>query len=64
VLQRIVTGDESWHFQFNPEMQRQSMEQHGTNSPLQKKVRLKKLRAKTMLNVLLDTDRIAQQVCS
>jgi hypothetical protein len=51
-----VTGDESWRFQFNPEMQRQSMEQHGTNSPLQKKVRLKKLRAKTMLDVFFDAD--------
>ena len=34
------------------------MTKHGTNSLLQKKVRLKKLRVKTMLNVSFDADRI------
>jgi len=58
VLQRIVTGDESWHFQFNPEMQQQSTEQQKTNSPLQKKVMLIKLCVKTMLNVFFNADRI------
>jgi len=34
------------------------VEQHGTNSPLQKKVRLKKLHVKTMLKVFFNADRI------
>jgi hypothetical protein len=50
VLQRIVTAVESW-FQFDPETKRQSMEWCGTNSPRQKKIRLKKSRVKTMLIV-------------
>jgi len=58
VLPRTVTGDESWRIQFNPKMQQQSLEQHGTNSPLQNKARLKKLHVKTMPNVFFDTDRI------
>jgi hypothetical protein len=36
VLQRTVTGEESWWFQFDPEMRQQSMEECGTNSPQQK----------------------------
>lgn len=39
-------------------MQQQSVEQHRTSSPLQKKVTLKKLRVKTMLNVFYNADRI------
>jgi hypothetical protein len=58
VLQRIVTGDESWCFQFSREMQRRRVKQHRTNSPLQKKVRLKKLHVKTMPNVFFNADRI------
>ncbi|GFG29051.1 hypothetical protein Cfor_02081 [Coptotermes formosanus] len=49
VLQRIVTGDENWCFQFYPETKRRSFEWRGTNSPLQKKVRLQKSRVKTVL---------------
>jgi hypothetical protein len=39
-------------------MHRQHIEQHRTNSPLQKKVRFKKLHVKTMVNVFFDADRI------
>jgi hypothetical protein len=51
MLQRIVTGDESWCFQYNPKMKRHSMERRGMNFSQQKKVRLHKLRVKTMLIV-------------
>lgn len=39
-------------------MQRRRVKQHRTNSPLQKKVRLKKLHVKTMPNVFFNADRI------
>lgn len=49
MLQIVVTGDESWCFQFDPEMKQQSMEWCGTNSPWQKEVKLQQSHVKTML---------------
>jgi len=49
VLQIVVTGDESWCFQFNSEMKQQSMEWHVTNSPQQKEVKFQQSHVKTML---------------
>jgi hypothetical protein len=42
VLQRTVIGYKSWHFQFDPETKRRSMEQRGT------KLRLQTASVKTM----------------
>jgi hypothetical protein len=53
VLQRIVTGDESWCFQFDPETKLQSMEWHGPSSPKPKKVMLQNSRIKKMVIVFL-----------
>ena len=47
-LQTIVTGDETWCYQFDPESKRQSME-WCSSSPRPKKSRLQKSRVKTML---------------
>jgi hypothetical protein len=49
MLQIVVTGDESWCFQFDSEMKRQSMEWRITNSPQQKEVKFQQSHVKTML---------------
>jgi len=49
MLQIVVTGDESWCFQFDPEMKQQSMEWHGMNYPQQKEVKLQQSHVKAML---------------
>lgn len=57
-LNCIVTGDESWVFQYDPETKRQSMQWAGKTSPRPKKFRLQKSRIKTMLIVFFDTQGI------
>jgi hypothetical protein len=41
-LNRVITGDESWFFEYDPETKRQSEEWHTPHSPRQKKVRMSK----------------------
>lgn len=50
-LNNVITGDESWVFQYDPESKRQSAEWHTTSSPRQKKARMSKSRVKSMLIV-------------
>jgi hypothetical protein len=49
MLQIVVTGDESWCFQFNPEMKRQIMEWRGMNFLQQKEVKSQQPHVKAML---------------
>ncbi|UYV66870.1 hypothetical protein LAZ67_4003188 [Cordylochernes scorpioides] len=53
-LDNVVTGDESWTFQYDPETKAQSSEWHTPASPRPKKARMSKSRVKTMLIVFFD----------
>jgi hypothetical protein len=65
MLQIVVTGDESWCFQFNSEMKQQSMEWHVTNSPQQKEVKFQQSHVKTMLIFFfLCCQKYPPEVCS
>ena len=44
----VITGDESWILEYNPETKRQSREWHTANSPCPKKARMGKFKIKSM----------------
>jgi histone-lysine N-methyltransferase SETMAR len=48
-LNGVITGDESWCFQYNPETKRQSMQWKTSASPRPKKDRMSRAKVKTML---------------
>jgi len=48
-LGRVITGDETWVYQYDPETKRQSAQWKTANSPRTKKFRQSKSRVKTML---------------
>ncbi|VVC26068.1 Armadillo-like helical [Cinara cedri] len=45
-LERVITGDEPWIFEYDPETKRQSQEWHTSTSPRQKKGRMSKSKIK------------------
>ena len=49
ILRQIITGDETWVFQYNSETKRQSMQWKTAESPRPKKVRMSKSKIKVML---------------
>jgi len=49
ILGRAITGDETWVYQYDPEMKRQSAQWKTANSPRPKMFRQSKSRVKTML---------------
>ncbi|UYV84494.1 hypothetical protein LAZ67_X002369 [Cordylochernes scorpioides] len=53
-LNSVVTGDESWMFEYDPESKRQSCALHTKSSPRPKKARMSKSRIKTMIIVFFD----------
>jgi len=55
-LIKIVTGDESWVFAYDPETKMQSAEWHTSSSPQPKKLRLIKSKEKVMFIALFDID--------
>ena len=60
-LDRVITGDESWCFVYDPETKRQSSEWVGEHSPRPKKLRFQKSKVKTMLTVFFDSQGIVQE---
>ena len=60
-LDKVITGDESWCFAYDPETKRQSSEWVGEHSPRLKKVRFQKSRVKTMLIVFFDSQGIVHK---
>ncbi|UYV72490.1 hypothetical protein LAZ67_9003364 [Cordylochernes scorpioides] len=54
LLNSVVTGDESWMFEYDPESKRQSCAWHTKSSPRPKKARMSKSRIKTMIIVFFD----------
>jgi len=53
-LHKIITGDESWVFDYDPEAKRQSEEWHTKTSPRPKKAGMSRSRVKTIIIVLFD----------
>jgi hypothetical protein len=48
-LDRVITSDESWCFQYGPEMKRQSMQWKKSASPRPKKARMSRAQVNKML---------------
>ena len=48
-LYRVITGDESWVFDYDPETKRQSEEWHMKSSPRPKKAHMSRSRVKTKI---------------
>jgi histone-lysine N-methyltransferase SETMAR len=53
-LDNVVTGDETWVFEYDPESKRQSSEWHTPSSPRPKKARMSKSKQKSMLICFFD----------
>jgi hypothetical protein len=53
-LSSVVTCDETWLFQYDPETKRQSMQWKTTHSPRPKKARMSKSKIKTMIVIFFD----------
>lgn len=60
-LKSIVTGDETWCFQYDPETKRQSSEWLSKGEPRPKKVRQEKSKIKTMLICFYDSEGIVHK---
>ena len=54
-LNKILTGDESWVFDYDPETNRQSEEWNTKSSPHPKKARMSRSRVKTMIIAFFDS---------
>jgi len=54
VLGRVITGDETWVYQYDPETKRRSAQWKTANSPRPKNIRRSKSRVKTMLMTFFD----------
>jgi len=55
LMERVITGDESWLFQYDPETKRQSLEWRSEGSPRPKKARMSKSKLKCMLVCFFDS---------
>ena len=53
-LSHVITGDESWIFQYDPETKRQSRQWKSPSSPRPRKARMSKSKVKVMLIVFFD----------
>ena len=58
---RVITGDESWILEYDPETKRQSREWHIANSPCPKKTRMSKFKIKSMLICFFDSQGIVHK---
>jgi len=64
-LHKIVTGDESWVFDYDPETKRQSEEWDTKSSPRPKKALMSRSRVKTMIIVFFRQPcHCAQRICT
>jgi len=55
LLDRVITSDESWFFQYDPETKRQSQQWLSPGAPRPKKARMSKFKVKTMMNCFFDS---------
>ena len=54
LLENVITGDESWVFQYDPETKRQSRQWKSASSPRPKKARMQRSQVKVMLITFFD----------
>jgi len=54
LLERLITGDESWIFEYDPKTRRQSLKWKSPTLPRPKKVRMAKSKTKVMVIVFFD----------
>jgi len=55
LMERVITGDESWFFQYDPETERQSLEWRSKGSPRPKEARMSKSKVKCVLVCCFDS---------
>jgi histone-lysine N-methyltransferase SETMAR len=60
-LNKIITGDETWCFVYDPETKRQSSEWVGETSPQLKKLKFQSSHIKTMLIIFFDTQSLVHK---
>ena len=58
---RVITGDESWILEYDPDTKRQSRGWHTANSPHPKKARMSKSKIKSMLICFFDSQGIVHK---
>jgi len=63
LMERVITGDESWFFQYDPETKRQSLEWRSKGSPRPKKARMSKSKLKCMLVCFFDSMGFVHKEC-
>jgi hypothetical protein len=54
MFDRVITADETWCFQYDPETKRHSMQWKTQNSPQPKKARMSQSQVKTMFVCFFD----------
>ena len=54
ILGHVITGDETWVYQYDPERKRQSAQCKTANSPRRKKIPLVEIKSKIMLVTFFD----------
>ena len=57
----VITSDESWILEYDPETRRQSWEWHTANSPVPKKARMSKSKIKSMLICFFESQGIVHK---
>jgi histone-lysine N-methyltransferase SETMAR len=57
----VITGDESWIFEYDPEKERRSLEWHTSDSPRPKNARMSKSKIKSMLICLFSSQGIVHK---
>ena len=63
LISRVITGDESWILEYDPETKRQSREWHAANSPRPKKARMSKSKIKLWF-FFFNSEDLSQGICS
>ena len=58
---RVITGDESWILEYDPETKCRSREWHTANSPCSKKARMSKSKIKLILICFFDSQGIVHK---
>ena len=63
LLENVITGDESWVFQYDPETKRQSRQWKSVSSPRPKKSRMQRSQVKVMLITFFDHQGMVHHEC-
>jgi hypothetical protein len=63
LMDRVITGEERWFFQYDPETKHQSLEWRSEGSPRPKKARMSKSEVNYMLVCFFDSMGIVHKEC-